>query len=644
MVRTRIHQGPAEAPEHHVHLEDARGRGTPSSVLLVPSGSSDALAAALKQLHDPDGPLDLDVRLGRLAAATPAGTGFLVAVDDAVWAFPGGPFEFQLKRSGEHETLSEPQMFRLEAGESCEVVSATGELVATMIAEAALAEATPRAAAAPPAREAARDPARAAKSGPDAKSSPAPAGVPPRWRPRAGTAALAVGLLGLFGWGIAEWNAQRGEPRADGHEAPDLDQRMVELLTRGAEGSRRSTDEPKDVALETAPSGDATAPDAGEAALAADVLAAVPAAGSGDEAAGAEAAADAGGPDGPGDLAEPRDEAHPASPDRDNAPGSVAPGPEWSFRAAAAITSSPRFVDGRVIFGSRDQHLYCLDAASGETLWALEAGSGIGSSPCVAGNLAYVGTYAGQVLAVRLDSGELAWRTTTGGKIVSSPAVVRGNVIVGSYDGHVHAFDAKDGTPRWAVPTGGAVRASPEPFGPQVVIGAADGRVWCLTAEAGRVTWRTQLQGTIHAQAAAVEGGRLIVGTRDGQIACLDGADGGVVWRASAESGINGRPRPAGDHVVIGTGRGQLLALALADGAPRWTLRADRGFDASPVLVGETLVAPSYDGIVHLVDAGSGGVRETRQLGAEVWSSPAVGDGRVFLGTMEGSFHALALP
>jgi outer membrane protein assembly factor BamB len=41
----------------------------------------------------------------------------------------------------------------------------------------------------------------------------------------------------------------------------------------------------------------------------------------------------------------------------------------WKFIAGARIDSPPAIAHGRVLFGSRDGHLYCLNAAGGELMW-----------------------------------------------------------------------------------------------------------------------------------------------------------------------------------------------------------------------------------------------------------------------------------
>jgi len=43
--------------------------------------------------------------------------------------------------------------------------------------------------------------------------------------------------------------------------------------------------------------------------------------------------------------------------------------PAWNYIAGARIDSPPAVADGRVLFGSRDGHLYCLNATDGRLIW-----------------------------------------------------------------------------------------------------------------------------------------------------------------------------------------------------------------------------------------------------------------------------------
>lgn len=591
------------SPRFHVHVEEGRGRGALTSLLVVPREPG-ALADALRDLHDPAGPADLDARLGRMAAAAPRGTGFVVALDDLAWVFPSEEVRCRHVHDETSEDLDVPQVVRLKPGDSLDVVSTDGAVFGRVRADGPAAGA---AAIAP------RDePAGASEARPRRVS----------WRRVAsttfafgGAALLVAGFLALS----PSRQSKEGAPRQDAAVAPSLEDRIVGLLTR-------STSHPAVPSEDGTPEASATAPAAPEEKTPAND----PATQVSDVAA-----------------AESTDEALEQSPPDDTERAHTTARPHaWEFRAGGAITSSPFLAEGRILFGSRDGKLYCLDAASGDVEWTFRAGSGIGSSPCVSGDLCFVGTYAGEVLAVHVESGERVWRAKTKGRVVASPCVVDGTVVIGSYDGSVWAFDAESGEKRWAAATGAAVRASPEPIGEDAVaVGSTEGTVYCLTAENGKSRWRRAVGSAVNAAAAYdAEENRLFVGARNGTFLCLNAETGDVVWSAALGAAVNARPRIAGEMVLVGTGRGRLVALDRANGHKRWDTQAERGFDATPLVLGTRVLAPSSDGTLHILDAGSGEVQDRRRLPAEVFTSPASADGLLYLGTLRGTFHALTLP
>lgn len=191
-----------------------------------------------------------------------------------------------------------------------------------------------------------------------------------------------------------------------------------------------------------------------------------------------------------------------------------------------SVVSSPAVVPGGIVngrltgvvyVGSLDGKLYAFDQFGGTTnctgtpktctpLWTGIAGSGVGSSPAMANGVVYVGSDDHQLYA--FDSAgstnrtagppktcTALWTGTTGGLVASSPVVSNGVVYVGSFDSKLYAFDAagttnctagppKTCSPLWTATTNGSVFSSPAVASGIVYVGSADHHLYAFDAAA----------------------------------------------------------------------------------------------------------------------------------------------------------------
>ncbi len=147
-----------------------------------------------------------------------------------------------------------------------------------------------------------------------------------------------------------------------------------------------------------------------------------------------------------------------------------------------SIQSSPAVVDGSVLFGGRDGHLYSVRAADGRESWRLDHdGSWVVSSPAVTGGLVYVGGSDGYCLqAVDFRSGRERWRFTTPHRVWSSPAIAGGVVVFGCQDGFLYALDRTSGQEQWRFRTDGMIHSSPVVADGRIYVGSDDGRLYAL--------------------------------------------------------------------------------------------------------------------------------------------------------------------
>ena len=65
---------------------------------------------------------------------------------------------------------------------------------------------------------------------------------------------------------------------------------------------------------------------------------------------------------------------------------------KWKFKTGDWISSSPYVSEGVVYFGSNDEHLYALDAKTGELKWKFETAGSVNSSPDISEGFVYFGS------------------------------------------------------------------------------------------------------------------------------------------------------------------------------------------------------------------------------------------------------------
>ena len=291
---------------------------------------------------------------------------------------------------------------------------------------------------------------------------------------------------------------------------------------------------------------------------------------------------------------------------------------QWLFHSRGAISSTPAVAHGLVYFLSRDGRFYALDAANGTPRWTFrtqgeavfstygmygmptDAGPAPDpwdfylSSPVLSGDKVYFGSSDERVYALDAASGKLAWSFKTGGVIHSSPALANGMLLVGAWDGVLYALDADTGVERWRFKTGTeqqqsimlGIQSSPSVDRDTVYIGSRDGYLYALDLATGSRKWRYDAQGSWIVATPAVDAGALYAGTSDtGLLVALDKRTGREIYRHDTKVWTYASPLLAGDTLWTANMKGELTALQAATGQLRWTQQsAESRADAFHIL------------------------------------------------------------
>jgi eukaryotic-like serine/threonine-protein kinase len=309
---------------------------------------------------------------------------------------------------------------------------------------------------------------------------------------------------------------------------------------------------------------------------------------------------------------------------------------KWTFHSNGAVISSPAVAAGTVYFGSTDNNLYAVDAASGTLKWKFATGSRVTSSPAVSDGVVYFESYDGNFYAVDAAAGKEKWRFKTAGErryaakhlhgsqpvvetmpdpfdvYLSSAAVVGGTAYFGSGDGNVYALEAQSGKLKWKFATGDVVHASPAVADGMVFVGSWDSYFYALDAESGQLKWRfkTGDDPETHNQvgiqsSAAVAGGMVYFGCRDSNLYALDERTGDKKWTVNNKgSWVIGSPAVYAGRVYFSTSdSGMLYAVDAKTGATVFSVSSNKWpMFSSPAIAGDTLYIGRHDGNLMAVD------------------------------------------
>ncbi|MFC2167887.1 PQQ-binding-like beta-propeller repeat protein [Acidobacteriota bacterium] len=105
--------------------------------------------------------------------------------------------------------------------------------------------------------------------------------------------------------------------------------------------------------------------------------------------------------------------------------------------------SSPAVTKDRVVIGSRDGYMHCVDRKTGEKIWDFQTFDEIDGSPVIAGDKVIFGSIDGRLYIVNLKNGEKIWSYEIGAALIGCPAVAGGFIVIGSEDGRVYMFGEK---------------------------------------------------------------------------------------------------------------------------------------------------------------------------------------------------------
>ncbi|MFQ6044569.1 MAG: PQQ-binding-like beta-propeller repeat protein, partial [Candidatus Poribacteria bacterium] len=192
----------------------------------------------------------------------------------------------------------------------------------------------------------------------------------------------------------------------------------------------------------------------------------------------------------------------------------------------------------------------------------------------------------------------------------SSPAVVGNRIYIGcalagvfSNSGLVYCIDAQSAEIIWEYETGKQIFSSPAVVNNKVYIGEGlhwdeDSNLYCLDASDGKLLWSFQTASHVESSPTFMDG-KIYFGAGEDGVFCVDADTGEKIWHFSGEH-VDNSPIAEEDSVYFGTGYGneRIYCLDSQSGEEKWVVDVDY----------------------------------------PVWGSPALDDGKIYLGIGNGNF------
>ncbi|MDF1824470.1 MAG: PQQ-like beta-propeller repeat protein [Verrucomicrobiales bacterium] len=276
----------------------------------------------------------------------------------------------------------------------------------------------------------------------------------------------------------------------------------------------------------------------------------------------------------------------------------------WEFRQpgipSGRSSSSTPAVSHGLVFAALSEHLYCVDAESGEEIWRapLSGKKGPASSPLVHGDSVYL--QQNFLTAFDLNTGEEQWRNAEVTGANSSPATWK-DLILCNTSKALFGIDRGTGATVWKAQGGGD--GTPVVSGDDVIISSKDNQknliAYHLNANGPEEKWSHQFLARRYGSSPIIfEGYVYYMGSE--RHLCLDLGTGEIQWEREAQSSLSS-PILADGKLVIYENKGGFAHLIKASPESYQSLgRVKVGalYCASPATVGKDIYLRTSKSVV----------------------------------------------
>jgi len=201
----------------------------------------------------------------------------------------------------------------------------------------------------------------------------------------------------------------------------------------------------------------------------------------------------------------------------------------------------------------------------------------------------------------------------------------------------------------WSVPTDGPVSATAVIAEGKAYVGSLGGPFYCLELETGDILWQLDTELGVEGSACIV-GDLVCFGDSEGFVRALNRETGDEVWKYETMDAIVGglnyyNTAEGKTLVIVGSDDFFLHAIDSETGEGVWKVETENYIKGAPSVVKEqgVCVFGGCDEVMRLVDAATGDLVKTVDIGAYMANSCAVRDGIAYVAHYGGEVLAIDL-
>ncbi|XP_022632213.1 putative acyl-activating enzyme 19 isoform X3 [Vigna radiata var. radiata] len=343
----------------------------------------------------------------------------------------------------------------------------------------------------------------------------------------------------------------------------------------------------------------------------------------------------------------------------------------WKVYMESCVDASPLLVfKGTHIYlfiGSHSHKFLCINARSGSVQWEIKLEGRIESTAAIVSDFSQVvvGCYMGKIYFLDFLNGHICWIFQTSGEVKSQPVVDKRRQLIwcGSHDHNLYALDYKKHCCVFKLPCGGSIYGSPaiDEARDLLYVASTGGRLTAISLSAFPFTilWLNELEVPVFGSLAVAYNGTVVFFFRfllvicclvDGHVVALS-PNGSIVWK-----------------VLVCSRSGSVYSFKLEEGDLLWEYNVGHPITASAYVDEHMLVESdasnssdrlicicSSSGGIHLLRVNMNLSKDTYKqrsyvqefaklnLAGDIFSSPLMIGGRIFVGCRDDYLHCIAL-